>query len=278
MKRLLNNVILLFLLLTTVTAANSSGQPGGNSPSGKNPVTVYTIGDSTMADKIAGAAPETGWCQALRSFVDSTVCLKNRAANGRSTKSFLAEKRWKAITDSLKRGDFVIIQFGHNDEKIQDTTRYTEPHTSYRQNLARFVRETRDKGATPILCTSIVRRKFENGYLVDSHGDYPLVTRQLAAEMNVPLVDLQLLTAGAVTAMGEEDSKKMFLWTPPSEKYPQGRKDDTHLCREGANLVARLAAQQLRQYGSTPGLSGRIILRPWFSQDCRTNFQGPPTW
>ena len=207
--------------------------------------TVWTIGDSTMASKKAEVAPETGWCQAFRNFVSEKVEIKNRAMNGRSSKSFIAEGRWKWVLDSLKAGDYVFIQFGHNDEKNQDSTRYTEPFTTYRKNLERFVRETREKGATPILFTSIVRRKFENGMLTDTHGNYPVVTRMVANEMNVPLIDLQMLTAGAVTALGDESSKQIYLWTAPTEKFPEGRKDDTHLCKEGANLVAKLAAQQL---------------------------------
>jgi lysophospholipase L1-like esterase len=211
----------------------------------ENRITVFTIGDSTMANKKADVAPETGWCQVFPEFVDETVEIKNRAVNGRSTKSFISEGRWKAVLDSLKTGDYMFIQFGHNDQKIQDSTRYTEPFTTYRKNLERFVRATRDKGATPILFTSIVRRKFENGFLTDTHGNYPLVVKQVAAEMNVPLIDLQLLTAGAVTALGDEASKEIYLWTPPTDKFPEGRKDDTHLNFKGATLVAKLVAQQL---------------------------------
>lgn len=211
----------------------------------ENRITVFTIGDSTMASKKAEVAPETGWCQVFPEFVGSSVEIKNRAMNGRSSKSFITEGRWKAVTDSLKAGDYVFIQFGHNDQKSQDSTRYTGPFTTYRKNLERFVRETREKGATPILFTSIVRRKFDNGMLTDTHGNYPVAVRQLAAEMNVPLIDLQMLTAGAVTALGDETSKQIYLWTPPTGKFPEGRKDDTHLSVEGARLVAKLAAQQL---------------------------------
>lgn len=207
--------------------------------------TVWTIGDSTMANKKAEVAPETGWCQAFPNFVSANIEVRNRAVNGRSTKSFINEGRWTSILDSLRVGDYVFIQFGHNDEKIQDSIRYTEPFTSYRRNLERFVTESRAKGATPILFTSIVRRKFENGFLTDTHGNYPVVTRMVAADMNVPLIDLQMLTAGAVTAVGEEESKKIYLWTPPTEKFPKERQDDTHLCTEGAKMVAKLAAQQL---------------------------------
>jgi len=236
---------LLFFSFVAATTGNATAQQVLPNNSSENKITVFTIGDSTMADKKAEVAPETGWCQAFPAFVDQSVVIKNRAVNGRSSKSFITEGRWKAVRDSLKPGDYVLIQFGHNDQKIQDTARYAEPFTTYRSNLASFVKETREKGATPILFTSIVRRKFENGFLIDTHGNYPEVVRQLATEMNVPLVDLQLLTAGAVTALGEEASKKIYLWTPPTDKFPQGRKDDTHLCVEGANLVAKLAAQQL---------------------------------
>lgn len=234
-----------FKFLTGLFAAFiiASGLSAQETTSGK--FTVWTIGDSTMASKKAEVAPETGWCQAFSNFVTANVEVRNRAMNGRSSKSFITEKRWQWVLDSLKAGDYVFIQFGHNDQKIQDSTRYTEPFTTYRKNLERFVRETREKGATPILFTSIVRRKFENGLLVDTHGNYPVVTRLVAAEMNVPLIDLQMLTAGAVTAVGEEESKKIYLWIPPTEKFPKERKDDTHLSVEGANLVAKLATQQL---------------------------------
>lgn len=208
-------------------------------------ITVFTIGDSTMANKKAEVFPETGWGMAFSDFVDDQVIVKNRAMNGRSTKSFITEGRWKAVLDSLHGGDYVFIQFGHNDEKSQDTTRYTVPFTTFAANLERFVRETRGKGAYPILFTPIVRRKFVNGFLTDTHGDYPAATRQVAEQWNVPLVDLQYLTAGAVTAIGDEASKAIYLWTSPTEQFPDGRQDDTHLKVEGARLVARLVAQQL---------------------------------
>jgi len=141
---------------------------------------IYTIGDSTMADKVKpDENPEKGWCQVLPSFFDlNKVTIDNRAVNGRSTKSFINEKRWESIYNSLKPGDYVLIQFGHNDEKLADSTRYTNPHTAYRHNLIRFVIETRKKGAIPILFSSIARRNFnEQGVLIETHGDYPLETR-----------------------------------------------------------------------------------------------------
>lgn len=230
----------LILLIFFIVSGFASGE--GNS--GKK-ITVFTIGDSTMANKKAEVAPETGWCMVFSSYVDDSVEVKNRAVNGRSTKSFISEGRWQSVLDSLKEGDYVFIQFGHNDEKFKDSTRYTIPFTTYSGNLERFIRETREKGAHPILFTPIVRRKFEYGFLTDTHGDYPVAVRKLAAELDVPMIDLQLLTAGAVTALGDEASKSIYLWTPATETYPEVRKDDTHLKVEGANLVAKLAAQQL---------------------------------
>ncbi|BBE19955.1 rhamnogalacturonan acetylesterase [Aquipluma nitroreducens] len=240
MKRIIKNTSVLVLFLFAITIETALAQISSG-----NQITVWTIGDSTMANKKAEVAPETGWCQVFSAFVDQSVDVKNRAINGRSTKSFITEGRWKSVLDSLQSGDYVFIQFGHNDEKIKDSTRYTEPFTSYRKNLERFVSETREKGATPILFTPIVRRKFENGFLTDTHGNYPVAVRQVATEMNVPMIDLQLLTAGAVTVLGDEASKQIYLWTPPTDRFPEGRKDDTHLKVEGATLVAKLAAQQL---------------------------------
>lgn len=230
---------IVILILSGIAGISSASNNSGKK------ITVFTIGDSTMANKKAEVAPETGWCMVFSSFVDDSVEVKNRAMNGRSSKSFIAEGRWNSVLDSLTEGDYVFIQFGHNDEKFKDTTRFTDPFTSYAENLERFIRETREKGATPILFTPIVRRKFENGFLTDTHGDYPVAVRQLAAEWDVPLIDLQFLTEGAVTALGDETSKKIYLWTEPTAKFPEGRKDDTHLKTEGAMMVARLAAQRL---------------------------------
>lgn len=212
------------------------------------PFTIYTIGDSTMANKKQEVYPETGWCQVLGENFYKFVTVSNHAVNGRSSKSFIDEGRWQAILDSLKPGDYVFIQFGHNDEKDFDSTRYTTPFGTYTENLEKFVNETRKKGATPILFTSIVRRHFgENRKLSDTHGDYPVATRQVAEKLNVPLIDLQKLTEKWVNELGDEPSKKMYLWTEPSEKFPEGRKDDTHLCETGAKRVARLAMEECKK-------------------------------
>ena len=201
-----------------------------------------------MANKKKEVFPETGWCQIIEPNFDKTVRISNHAVNGRSSKSFIDQGRWEVVLDSLKKGDYVFIQFGHNDQKIQDSTRYTVPFESYSENLKKFITETRDKGAVPILFTSIVRRKFgDDGKLKDTHGDYPVAAKKVAQELNVPLIDLQKITEEWVNTLGDEASKKMFLWTAPNEKYPNGRKDDTHLSVEGANKVAQFAVQEIKK-------------------------------
>jgi lysophospholipase L1-like esterase len=225
---------------------------------GKSHFTIYTIGDSTMADKNPHVYPETGWCQVLKNYFDDRVTISNHAVNGRSSKSFIDENRWQVVLDSLKRGDYVFIQFGHNDEKEYDSTRYTTPFGTYKGNLEKFVNETRAKGATPVLFTPIVRRKFDNnGLLADTHGDYPEAVREVARSMNVALVDLQKLTEKWVNSLGDEASKAYYLWTIPDDKFPEGRKDDTHLSDKGANQVARLALQEC--INEKLPFSGRII-------------------
>lgn len=219
----------------------------GRSP--EKPVTIYLIGDSTMSDKPDPLNnPERGWGQMLPLFFAENVTIKNRARNGRSSKSFIDEGLWKAVYDSLQAGDYVFIQFGHNDQKDYDSTRFTNPYTGYRRNIEKFVRETREKGANPILFSSLVRRKFnEKGVLIDTHGPYPLVVRIVASDMDVPFIDLQLLSEELVLAAGPEKSKEYYLWIEPGvyEKFPQGKQDNTHLSVKGATEVARLATREL---------------------------------
>ncbi|WP_335964433.1 rhamnogalacturonan acetylesterase [Galbibacter sp. PAP.153] len=217
-------------------------------------ISLYTIGDSTMANKPNPEEnPERGWAQMLQQFFNNDLLVKNKAVNGRSTRSFINENRWDSIYNELKPGDYVFIQFGHNDQKIKDATRYTNPHTAYRHNLIKFVRETREKGASPILLSSIVRRNFnEHGVLVDTHGEYPLETRLVAGEMNVPFIDLQYMTEILEESYGPEKSKELHLHYKPGEiaYYPNGKEDNTHLSVKGATLIAKLAVDKLKKSNS----------------------------
>jgi len=233
------NMRCLFTFLVFLTVAGNAQH-----------TTVYCIGDSTMADKEdPGQNPEYGWAQVLQQFFAEGVTVDNRAVNGRSSKSFIAEKRWDSVYKALKPGDYVFIQFGHNDQKFKDSSRYTNPHTTYRHNLIRFVKETREKGANPVLFSSIVRRNFnEFGVLVDTHGAYPLETRLVAQEYQVPFIDLQYLTELLETSYGPERSKRLHLHFRPGEDlyYHEGKEDNTHLSLEGARAVSRLVIKEIK--------------------------------
>lgn len=211
------------------------------------PITVWLAGDSTMAQKQPDKRPETGWGEALQPCFDSTqVRIANRAMNGRSTRSFVAEGRWKAIVDSLKPGDYVFIQFGHNDEKV-GTGNYSSPD-DYRRNLVHFVDDVRARGGHPVLFTPVVRRRFDGTHLVDTHGAYPDAARAAANEARVPLVDMTRASAALVEPLGPDSSRALWLHLEPgaNANYPAGVHDDTHFNPRGAERMAGLAIDALR--------------------------------
>jgi lysophospholipase L1-like esterase len=234
-----------FFFLMLITACSSSKLVNEELPS----ITIHTIGDSTMANKPNPAEnPERGWVQMLTPFFNTQATLFNHAVNGRSTKSFRELGHWQPVFETLKPGDYLIIQFGHNDAKETDPVRYTNPQTSYRHNLTRYVEEARSKGANPILCSSIARRKFnEQGVLLDAHGNYTLVARMVALEMQVPFIDLQYHTEQLELAYGVEASKKLHLHYAAGEHpyFPEGITDNTHLSELGATEIARLFVEEL---------------------------------
>ncbi|MGA9211816.1 rhamnogalacturonan acetylesterase [Kaistella sp.] len=213
-------------------------------------MTIFTIGDSTMANKPDPEKnPERGWVQVLAPFFNDHVIIKNHAVNGRSTKSFRTLGHWKNVVDSLEPGNYLFIQFGHNDAKETDSTRYTNPQTSYRHNLMNYITEARAKGAIPVMFSSIARRKFnEQGVLLDAHGNYTLVARLVAQEMNVPFFDMQYLTENLEMKYGVENSKKLHLHYFAGEHpyYPKGIDDNTHLSVLGATEIAKLFVKDLK--------------------------------
>ncbi len=224
--------------------------------------TIFLAGDSTMAVKAVDKRPETGWGEMLgRKFKPGTVKVDNRAMNGRSTTSFIAEGRWKQLVDSLRKGDYVFIQFGHNDQKKDNPVRYASPE-DYKANLAHFVEDVRSKHAIPILMTSIARRRFEGGKVVQTHGEYPELVRQVARDHRVTLIDMGNKTEAILASYGELGSKKLFLHLKPGEdaNYPKGIEDNTHLSPYGADLVAEAAIAGIREQ-KIVGLTRHMIDR-----------------
>lgn len=228
-------------------------------------IVIHLAGDSTMAPKLAEKRPETGWGEMLQDFFDTTqVHVENHARNGRSTRTFIEEGRWTSLVDSLRAGDYVFIQFGHNDESRDKIDRYTPP-ADFRANLERFVRETRSKGANPVLMTPVMRRRFDkNGVFHDSHGEYPDIVRSVAKEQRVPLIDMHRRTEVLLKLFGPHASSALFLQLPPRENanYPNGILDNTHFSPFGAKIMASLAVEGIREAGLPLASSFRTMQPP----------------
>ncbi|HEY8224346.1 MAG TPA: rhamnogalacturonan acetylesterase, partial [Pyrinomonadaceae bacterium] len=218
--------------------------------SAQPPIAIYLAGDSTMAEKLAEKRPERGWGEKLQQFFDpAKVKIDNRAKNGRSTRTFLSEGLWTGILQSLKPGDYVFIQFGHNDESKEKTDRYTAP-ADYQANLVRFVNDVRERKANPILFTPVVRRRFNaQGDFYDTHGEYPDLVRAVASAHKVPLIDMQQKSESALRRYGAEESRKLFLQLKPGENpnYPNGIEDNTHFNPVGAEAMAQLAVEGIKE-------------------------------
>ena len=235
--------------------------------------TIFVIGDSTAANKdTTGGKVERGWGMMLQNCFDADyIVVDNHAVNGRSSKSFLDEGRWDKVLSKIRPGDYVIIQFGHNDEKAQPE-RHTDPGSTFDENLARYVRETREHGGIPVLMNPVVRRNFlvkapviaddeqlrtstfsdgakmvEGDTLIDTHGLYRVAPRKVARLMNCHFIDANQITHDLEQGLGREASKKLHMWFLPGEEpsVPQGKQDNTHYNIYGAQVVADLLADAL---------------------------------
>ena len=258
MKKLISLVAALLILFTAADEDRTT--------------TIFIIGDSTAANKdISGGKQERGWGMALQCYFDDNIRIDNHAVNGRSSLSFINEGRWDTVLHRMRPGDYVIIQFGHNDEKPK-ADRHTDPGSTFDYNLAKFVRETREHGGIPILMNCVVRRNFfvnvpendddeklrtttfkdgakmvEGDSLIDTHGLYRVAPRDVARRMNVHFVDANRITHDLEQGLGTEASKKLHMWFLPGEEpsVPKGRQDNTHYNVYGAHVVARLLADAL---------------------------------
>ena len=264
MTRNLRHLALLAIALLVLTAFTDH-----------KPTTIFIIGDSTAANKdTTGGKQERGWGMMLQSQFDADyIRVDNHAVNGRSSKSFIDEGRWDKVLEKMQPGDYVIIQFGHNDEKPK-ADRHTDPGSTFDYNLARFVRETREHGGIPVLMSCVVRRNFfvaapdndddellrtttfkdgvkmiEGDTLVDTHGLYAIAPRDVARRMNCHFVDANRITHDLEQGLGREASKKLHMWFLPGQEpsVPGGRQDNTHYNVYGAQRVAALLADALCQ-------------------------------
>jgi lysophospholipase L1-like esterase len=249
MIRPIPNLLLLFtaLLLVSYTLMQ------------KRKITVYLVGDSTISIKEIIAYPETGWGMPFAHFFDSSVIVDNRAKNGRSTKSFLVEKLWQPIVRGLNEGDYVFIQFGHNDEVKEKVGRYT-PIDEFKSNLVRYITDSRSKKAIPVVLTPVARRKFDGkGTVVETHLLYSEAVREVAMQQKVTLIDLDKRSQELLQQFGHEFSKHLFLQLQPGEhpNYPDGRDDNTHFSELGARKIAQIVLAEIKT--SNLDLANRIV-------------------
>lgn len=225
-------------------------------------LTLYIAGDSTAAQKSGAEKPMAGWGEFLPSRFQSGVTVSNWAINGRSTKSFIDQGRLEAISREIAPGDYWFIQFGHNDGKVEDPSRYCDPG-DYRANLRRFVAAARGAGAVPVLLAPVSRRRFAPDGLPDplAVGPYPEAMRATAAELDVPLLDLFARSQELLAERGIEASKSLFVHLAAGEhpNYPDGLTDDTHFSEEGARAIAGLVAEEIRASPSLSALAAHLL-------------------
>ena len=217
-------------------------------------------GDSTMAIKATQAFPETGWGMPFVHFWDSSVTVINKSKNGASTRTFNEDGLWQSIVQQAEAGDYVFIQFGHNDE-VPTKKSYTTCD-EFKNNLKRFISETRSKNAIPVLLTPVARRKFDStGLTEDTHEVYARLVRYVADDEKVILIELNQKSLALYQQLGVEPSKMLFLHLRKSEhpNYPDGKEDNTHFSELGARLVAELVLHEIRE--KIPELAARIVTR-----------------
>ncbi|MBZ9612580.1 rhamnogalacturonan acetylesterase [Rheinheimera maricola] len=214
------------------------------------PLKLHLVGDSTMSDKANLAYPERGWGQLLPQFLLPQLTVVNHAANGRSTRRFLDEGRWQLLLSELGKGDYVLIQFGHNDSKQSDPARYAAFDSDYQRFLKQFITDVRERGATPMLASSICRRNFAaDGSLTRDLADYANAAYDVAKETNVSFFDLQQLSCDFWQQQGQDGSQPYFIQVPAGlyQKFPDGKVDNTHLTLQGASRIAQLFVQGLKK-------------------------------
>jgi lysophospholipase L1-like esterase len=224
----------------------------------KKKIKIFMAGDSTMAIKAPRAFPETGWGMPFVHFWDTSVTVINKAKNGASTRTFTEDGLWQLILQQAEAGDYVFFQFGHND-KVPAKKSYTT-EKEFMNNLKRFILESRNKNAIPVLLTPVARRKFDStGRIEGTHEAYSQLVRYVAAEEKVVLIDLDKKSQSLYRLLGEEKSKLLFLHLQKGEhpNYPDGKEDNTHFSELGARLMAQLVLSGIRE--KIPELAKRIV-------------------
>ena len=241
---------LLFLLMASVFIAAAPPKK----------MKIWLCGDSTIAIKQTNTYPETGWGMPFVYFWDSTIQVNNLAKNGRSTKTFISENLWQQVVDGASEGDYVFIQFGHNDESVEKKERYASPAV-FKANLTKFVNEARALKAIPILLTPVSRRKFDTvGTAMETHVIYSALVKEVATAEHVLFIDLDAKSRTLYQQFGKDNSTLLFLQLKPGEhpNYPEGKVDNTHFNELGARLIAQLVLKEVKELNTN--LNSHIIV------------------
>lgn len=244
----LHTILLLVLFITfSVWFGTETLPPIYAADTGK--ISIFIAGDSTASYYDAARAPRAGWGQVLQNFFTDNVQVQNFAASGRSSKSFIEEGFQNKIVNLIKPNDYLLIQFGHNDEKTGDAARYTDPKTTFKTYLTQYINDARSKGAIPVLLTPVNRYKFSGSNLVPTHGEYPQAIIDLGKELNVPVIDITAKSKQLFETLGPEKTFKLFLNLDPGESpnYPKGVKDNTHFTTTGATEIAKLVIEGINE-------------------------------
>ena len=211
---------------------------------------LYIAGDSTVQNYSARYAPQQGWGYYLQNYFNSDLTVSNHSIAGRSTKKFYNEGRWQTIADSLKSGDFVMIQFAINDADKTNEDRYSPlcgnvdnpSYGSYEWYMTEFIKSAKEKGATPILVTTTIGMKaYSNGRFVNTYTDYNSACYNLARKYSIPCIDLNTLMVNHYNSVGYDTAKSYHLMGAVA-----GSTDGTHFCEKGADVVAGLVAGEVR--------------------------------
>lgn len=221
----------------------------------KDAITVFLAGDSTVTDQ--RNEPWAGWGQMLPRFFGQGVAVSNQAESGLALYSFERQKRLGKILSMMKKGDYLFIQFGHNDQK--DKSAGAGPFTSYKANLKRFIEAARSKGGIPVLVTPMERRRWNGNQPQPTLADYAEAVRQVGGEEKMPVIDLNAMSLKFYAALGPEKSKKAFVYYPantfPGQDKPLS--DDTHHGTYGGYELARCVVEGIKI--NVPALATHLL-------------------
>ncbi len=242
----------IYMVVVTMLDGTSVSSAYAVNVSAGSKVTVYVIGDSTACYYATSLYPRTGWGMVLQPFLNSdSVTVNNQAASGRSSKSYYDEGKWTTVYNLLKAGDFVLIQFAHNDEKTTDATRYTDPETTFKDYISIFIKGAIAKGATPVLISSIPRNNWSGTTVQQAHKPYTQAMIQLADSFQIPFIDMEAATMAYLNTKGKTyatDSIYNNLAAGVWPNYLTGNSDGTHLQENGAYQFCKVVTDEFKKY------------------------------